>query len=70
MERDELYKNQRVVAKTDRFNQDFIGIEQVPWENKVELITHAEISQYAIPFAIEQAYSEQLKTIKSRSSRG
>ena len=61
MDIDELYKNQRVVAKSDRFNQKFIGIDQVPSENKVKLIIHVEIPQYAIPFAIEEAYCEQLR---------
>jgi hypothetical protein len=63
LDRDEIKENQRIVAKPDRFNQAFIGIEQVKDENKVKLITHVEVPQYAIPYGIEEVYCESLKAI-------
>ncbi len=63
LDRTELSENQRVVVKSDRFNQSFIGIEQVFGEDKVKLITQVEAPQYAVPYAIEEAYCAQVKAI-------
>lgn len=63
LDRTELSENQRVVVKSDRFNQAFIGIEQVTGEEKVKLITQVESPQYSVSYAIEEAYCAQVKAI-------
>ena len=63
LNKDEIYNNKNVETKKNRYNQVHIGIENVPGENKVKLITFVEAPQYAVIHSVKEAYCKALEEI-------
>jgi hypothetical protein len=63
LNKDELYKNKKVKVKSERHNKVNIGIENVPGENRVKMITFVESPQYAAAYSIKEAYCKSLEEL-------
>jgi len=63
LNKNELNKNKKIEAKKDRYNNVHIGIENVPGENRVKMITFVETPQYALAHSIREAYCKSLETL-------
>ncbi|MBA6379700.1 MULTISPECIES: hypothetical protein [unclassified Colwellia] len=63
LNKDELYKNKKVKTKSERHNKVNIGIENVPGENRVKMITFQESPQYVAAYSVKEAYCKSLEAL-------